>query len=54
MKHYKMNGNKVFETKNEVMRFSKDLQAYGGLGGWVETTEPVTHRYLGNLETERV
>lgn len=51
MIRYKVN-SKIFETEQEARDFSKDLQAYGGIGGWSETNEPTTHRYLGNLETE--
>lgn len=50
---YKVNG-KVFETEQEAREFSKDLMAYGGIGGWRETDEPVTHYYLGDLMTEPI
>lgn len=53
MMHYKVN-NKVFETEDEARRFGKDLQAYGGLGGWSKTADPVTHYYLGDLMTEPI
>lgn len=48
--NYKVN-SKVFATKEEARNFSKDLMAYGGLGGFCKTQEAVTHRYNGNLET---
>lgn len=51
--HYMVNG-KVFETEKEARDFSKDLQSYGGLGGWSPTDEPVTHYYLGDLCTEPI
>ena len=47
-------GRKVFKTENEARNFSKDLQAYGALGGWCKTSEPVTHIYLGDLKTEEI
>lgn len=47
-------GNKVFETEQEARQFSKDLMAHGALGGWRETSEPVTHYYLGDLMTEPI
>lgn len=50
---YKVN-SKVFETENEALAFSRDLQAYGGLGGWCKVDEPVTHVYWGDLKTEKV
>lgn len=53
MKHYKV-GKKIFKTENEARQFSKDLQAYGALGGWSETNEAVTHYYLGDLMTEPI
>ncbi len=46
--------SKVFETEVEAMAFSKDLQAYGGIGGWREVDKPVTHYYLGDLRTEPI
>lgn len=49
--HYKVN-SKVFETEAEAINFSRDLMAHCGLGGWMETTEPVTHRYCGDGRTE--
>ena len=49
--NYKVN-TKVFATEKEARDFSKDLMAYGGLGGWTKTDEAVNARYLGNLETE--
>ena len=49
--NYKVN-SKVFATEQEAREFSKDLMSYGGLGGWAPTTEPATHIYLGNLQTE--
>lgn len=52
-RHYKVNG-KVFESEEEARKFSKDLQSYGGLGGWYPTDEPITHYYLGNLMTEPI
>lgn len=51
--NFKVN-SKVFATEKEARNFSKDLMAYGGLGGWQETKEKVNSRYLGNLETEPV
>ena len=53
MTHYAV-GEKVFETEDEARRFSKDLMSRGALGGWRETTEPVTHYYLGELMTEPI
>ena len=50
---YKVN-SKVFETEAEARQFTKDLMAFGGLGGWSITSDPVTHRYLGNLLTEPI
>lgn len=50
---YKVN-SKVFETENEARAFSKDLQAYGGLGGWCKVDEPVTHIYCGDGKTEPI
>ena len=44
--------SKIFETEEEARNFSKDLQAYGGLGGWSFTEEKPTHYYLGDLLTE--
>jgi hypothetical protein len=49
--HYKVN-SKVFASEKEAVEFSMDLMAYGGIGGWSPTTEPVTHYYLGDLRTE--
>lgn len=46
--------SKVFETEVEAMAYSRDLQRYGGLGGWREVNEPVTHSYLGDLRTEPI
>lgn len=51
--NYKV-GKKVFATEQEAMQFAKDLMAYGALRGWSETTEKVTHRYIGDLKTEKV
>ena len=53
MTHFAV-GEKVFETEKEASRFSKDLLSHGALAGWRETTEPVTHYYLGNLMTEPI
>jgi len=53
MKNYAV-GSKVFATEAEAREFSRDLMAYGALGGWRETTEPVTHYYLGDLMTEPI
>ena len=39
-------GNKVFETENEAKQFSKDLMSHGVLGGWCQTEDAVTHRYI--------
>lgn len=50
---YRVN-SKVFETENEAREFSRDLMSYGGLGGWTETTDPVTHIYKGDGYTEPV
>ena len=50
---YRVNG-KVFETENEAREFSRDLMSYGGLGGWMETTDTVTHIYKGDGYTEPV
>ena len=47
-------GKKVFATEQEARQFSKDLMSYGALGGWSKTTENVTHRYMGDLRTEKV
>ena len=47
-------GKWVFETEQEAKQFSKDLMSYGGLGGWRETSDPVTHYYLGNLMAEPI
>lgn len=47
-------GKKVFETEREAREFSKDLMARGALGGWRQTSEPVTHYYLGDLMTEPI
>lgn len=47
-------GNKVFETENEARNFSIDLMGRGALGGWKETTDPVTHYYLGDGMTEPI
>lgn len=44
---YRVN-SKVFDTEAEAISFSKDLMSRGGLGGWSETDEPVTHYYLGD------
>lgn len=44
----------VFETEAEARAFSRDLQAYGGLGGWTKVDKPVTHYYLGDLWTEPI
>lgn len=51
MKHYRVN-KQVFATEEEARQYSKDLMAYGGLGGWSETDEPFTHIYLGDLKTQ--
>ena len=51
--NYKVN-SKVFATEQEANKYSRDLMSYGGLGGWTPTTEPVTHIYLGNLQTKAV
>lgn len=48
--NYKVN-SKVFATEEEARKYTKDLMAYGGLGGWRKTPEAVTHKYIGNLET---
>ena len=50
---YRVN-SKIFETEEEARAFSRDLQAYGGLGGWSETDEKATHRYRGDLCTEPI
>jgi hypothetical protein len=50
---YKVN-SKVFKTEDEARAFSRDLMSYGGLGGWTETTDPVTHIYKGDGYTEPV
>lgn len=50
---YRVN-SKVFETEAEARAFSRDLMARGGLGGWREVDEPVTHVYWGDLKTEKV
>lgn len=47
-------GKKVFETEREAREFSKDLMTRGALGGWRQTSEPVTHYYLGDLMTEPI
>lgn len=47
-------GQKVFETEGEARDFSRDLMAYGALGGWEETDAPATHIYLGDLRTETI
>jgi len=47
-------GKKVFETEKEARDFSRDLMSRGALGGWRETSEPVTHYYLGDLMTEPI
>ena len=51
--NYKIN-NKVFRTEEEARAFSKDLQAYGALGGWSPTEEEPTHIYKGDLCTEPI
>ena len=54
MKHYR-SGNKVFETEKEARGYQKACMEYGcGLIPMRETSEPVTHAYLGNYETRRV
>lgn len=50
---YKVN-SKVFRTEDEARSFSRDLMGYGGLGGWIETTDPVTHIYKGDGYTEPI
>ena len=50
---YKVN-SKVFETETEAREFSRDLQRYGGLGGWQEVKETPTHYYMGDLRTEPI
>ena len=47
---YRVN-SKVFETENEARKFTKDLQALGGLGGWTKTEETPTHYYMGDGRT---
>ena len=51
--NWKVN-SKVFETEIEARNYSRDLMAHGGLGGWMETDEPVTHIYLGDGMTEEI
>lgn len=46
--------SKVFETEDEARHFSKDLMAYGGLGGIIKTNEVATHYYLGDLMCEPI
>lgn len=50
---YRVN-SKVFKTEDEARAFSRDLMSLGGLGGWMETTDPVTHIYKGDGYTEPV
>lgn len=50
---YRVN-SKVFKTEEEARAFSRDLMSYGGLGGWSETLDPVTHIYKGDGYTEPV
>lgn len=45
---YRVN-SKVFETEEEARGYTKDLQAFGGLGGWIETSEKPTHKYRPDL-----
>ena len=47
-------GQKVFETEGEAQSFSRDLMAYGALGGWQEVDEEPTHIYHGDLCTEPI
>lgn len=53
MLHYAV-GKKVFETENEAIQFVKDLTGRGIVGGYWETTAPVTHYYLGDGMTEPI
>lgn len=39
-------GKKVFKTEVEAIQYAKDIMARGGIVGWQETTEKVTHRYI--------
>lgn len=47
MVHYVVN-SKVFETEEEARQFSKDFMERGIIVGYSETTDPVTHYYLGD------
>ena len=53
MTHYAVN-SKVFLTEKEARDFSMWLMSMGGLGGWRETSDAVTHIYLGHGITEPI
>ena len=46
-------GNKVFETKEEVICLCKDLMKKGIVRCYRETMADVTHRYTGNGKAEK-
>lgn len=51
--HYQV-GKKVFETEEEAIQFNRDLMGRGIVGGYFETSAPVTHYYLGDGMAEPI